>query len=73
MSDIIEHYGKVVVALLGALAAITLTVGVVKTVKSSTAAAVSNLSYTQYVADVNAEPDVVLGDSDEAGDTGDTE
>jgi hypothetical protein len=63
MSDIIEHYGKVVVALVGALAAITLTVAVVKSVKTSTALAVKDLSYSQYV-------EQVTGDELADGDTG---
>jgi len=52
MHDIIEHYGKVVVALAAALAAVLLTVAVVKIVNTKTTSAVENISYEQQVKDV---------------------
>ena len=45
MNDIIEHYGKVVVALAGVLAAVLLTVAVVGIVNTKTTTAVENISY----------------------------
>lgn len=52
MHDIIEHYGKVVVALAAALAAVLLTVAVVKIVNTKTTTAVENISYEQQITDV---------------------
>jgi type II secretory pathway pseudopilin PulG len=49
MHDIIEHYGKVVVALAGVLAAVLLTVAVVSTVTSKTTSAVDNISYEKEI------------------------
>ena len=51
MHDIIEHYGKVIVALAGVLAAVLLTVAVVKIVNSKTTTAVDNISYEQQIQD----------------------
>ena len=51
MHDIIEHYGKVVVALAGVLAAVLLTVAVVSIVNTKTKAAVEGISYEQEVND----------------------
>ena len=51
MHDIIEHYGKVVVALAGVLAAVLLTVAVVSIVNTKTKAAVDNISYEQQTND----------------------
>lgn len=56
MHDIIEHYGKVVVALAGVLAAVLLTVEVVSIVNTKTKKAVDNISYEQQVNDaINGE------------------
>lgn len=56
MHDIIEHYGKVVVALAGVLAAVLLTVAVVSIVNTKTKKAVDNISYEQQVNDaINGE------------------
>lgn len=51
MHDIIEHYGKVIVALAGVLAAVLLTVAVVKIVNTKTTKAVDNISYEQQIQD----------------------
>lgn len=51
MHDIIEHYGKVVVALAGVLAAVLLTVAVVSIVNQKTTTAVDNISYEQQIKD----------------------
>jgi NADH:ubiquinone oxidoreductase subunit 3 (subunit A) len=51
MHDIIEHYGKVVVALAGVLAAVLLTVAVVRIVNTKTTTAVNNISYEQQIND----------------------
>ncbi len=51
MHDIIEHYGKVIVALAGVLAAVLLTVAVVKIVNTKTTTAVDNISYEQQIND----------------------
>ena len=51
MHDIIEHYGKVIVALAGVLAAVLLTVAVVKIVNTKTTTAVDNISYEQQIQD----------------------
>ena len=51
MHDIIEHYGKVIVALAGVLAAVLLTVAVVKIVNPKTTTAVDNISYEQQIQD----------------------
>ena len=57
MSDIIEHYGKVIVALAGVLAAVLLTVAVVGTVNTKTKSAVENLSYEQDIrSEMSKEP-----------------
>lgn len=49
MHDIIEHYGKVVVALAGVLAAVLLTVAVVGIVNTKTKEAVEGISYEQEI------------------------
>ena len=51
MHDIIEHYGKVIVALAGVLAAVLLTVAVVKIENTKTTTAVDNISYEQQIQD----------------------
>ena len=51
MHDIIEHYGKVIVALAGVLAAVLLTVAVVKIVNTKTTTALDNISYEQQIQD----------------------
>ena len=51
MHDIIEHYGKVIVALAGVLAVVLLTVAVVKIVNTKTTTAVDNISYEQQIQD----------------------
>ena len=51
MHDIIEHYGKVIVALAGVLAAVLMTVAVVKIVNTKTTKAVDNISYEQQIQD----------------------
>ena len=51
MHHIIEHYGKVIVALAGVLAAVLLTVAVVKIVNTKTTTAVDNISYEQQIQD----------------------
>ena len=51
MHDIIEHYGKVIVALAGVLAAVLLTVAVVKIANTKTTTAVDNISYEQQIQD----------------------
>ena len=48
MNDIIEHYGKVVVALAGA---VLLTVAVVGIVNTKTTTAVENISYEKQITD----------------------
>lgn len=45
MHDIIEHYGKVIIALAGVLAALLLTTAVVGTVSTKTKSAVNKLEY----------------------------
>ncbi|MBO5459255.1 MAG: hypothetical protein J5981_03285 [Lachnospira sp.] len=55
MHDIIEHYGKVVVALAGVLAAVLLTVAVVSIVNTKTKTAVDNISYEQQINDAISE------------------
>ena len=55
MHDIIEHYGKVIVALAGVLAAVLLTVAVVKIVNTKTTTAVDNISYEQQIQDARSE------------------
>lgn len=54
MHDIIEHYGKVIVALAGVLAAVLLTVAVVKIVNTKTTTAVDNISYEQQIQDATS-------------------
>ena len=51
MNDIIEHYGKVVVALAGVLAAVLLTVAVVGIVNTKTTTAVENISSEKQITD----------------------
>ena len=51
MNDIIEHYGKVVVALAGVLAAVLLTVAVVGIVNTKTTTAVENISCEKQITD----------------------
>ena len=51
MNDIIEHYGKVVVALAGVLAAVLLTVAVVGIVNTKTTTAVENISYEKQITE----------------------
>ena len=51
MHDIIEHYGKVVVALAGVLAAVLLTVAVISIVNTKTKTAVDGISYEKHVND----------------------
>ena len=51
MNDIIEHYGKVVVALAGVLAAVLLTVAVVGIVNTKTTTAVENIYYEKQITD----------------------
>lgn len=51
MNDIIEHYGKVVVALAGVLAAVLLTVAVVGIVNTKTTTTVENISYEKQITD----------------------
>ena len=51
MHDSLEHYGKVIVALAGVLAAVLLTVAVVKIVNTKTTTAVDNISYEQQIQD----------------------
>lgn len=50
MHDIIEHYGKVVIALAGVLAAVLLT-AVVTIVSDRTKGAVSDISYKEHIYD----------------------
>lgn len=49
MHDIIEHYGKVIVALAGVLAAVLITVAVVAIVSKKTTDAVENLEYESQI------------------------
>ena len=49
MHDIIEHYGKVVIALAGVLAAVLLTAAVVTIVSSKTKDAVNEISYKENI------------------------
>ncbi|MGN0317541.1 MAG: hypothetical protein ACI4E1_06325 [Lachnospira sp.] len=51
MHDIIEHYGKVVVALAGVLAAVLLTAAVVTIVSNKTKGAVEGISYEERIFD----------------------
>ena len=51
MHDIIEHYGKVVIALAGVLAAVLLTAAVVTIVSDRTKGAVSDISYKVHIYD----------------------
>ena len=50
MHDIIEHYGKVVIALAGVLA-VLLTAAVVTIVSDRTKGAVSDISYKEHIYD----------------------
>ena len=52
MHDIIEHYGKVIVALAAVMAALILTVAVVKVINNKTTTAVENLSYEKEINSV---------------------
>ena len=56
MHDIIENYGKVVVALAGALAAVMLTVSVVSVVKDKTNDAVGKIAYEERINAAFEEP-----------------
>lgn len=56
MHDIIEHYGKVVVALAGVLAAVLLTVAVVKIVNQKTVDSVENIQYEEQIRDAIEAP-----------------
>ncbi len=49
MHDIIEHYGKVVVALAGVLAAVLLTAAVVTIISDRTKSAVKDVSYKEHI------------------------
>lgn len=49
MQDIIEHYGKVIIALAGILAATLITVAIVKTVNSKTTKAVNSIDYESQI------------------------
>lgn len=51
MQDIIEHYGKVIIALAGILAATLITVAVVRTVSQKTNAAVNDIQYDSQISD----------------------
>lgn len=51
MHDIIEHYGKVVIALAGVLAAVLLTAAVVAIVSDKTKSAVNDISYESQIYD----------------------
>lgn len=51
MQDIIEHYGKVIIALAGILAATLITVAVVATVNKKTNTAVDNIQYDSQISD----------------------
>ena len=49
MHDIIEHYGKVVVALAGVLAALLLTAAVVSIVSGKTTGAIEDIEYESQI------------------------
>ena len=49
MDFIIEHYGKVIVALAGILAGVLITVAVVGIVNTKTTTAVENMTYEQEI------------------------
>lgn len=49
MNEIIEHYGKVIIALAGVLAATLITVAIVAIVNNKTKTAVDNISYEQQI------------------------
>ena len=51
LNNIIEHYGKVVIALAGVLAAVLLTAAVVTIVSDRTKGAVSDISYKEHIYD----------------------
>ena len=51
MHDIIEHYGKVVIAHAPELAAVLLTAAVVTIVSDRTKGAVSDISYKEHIYD----------------------
>ena len=51
LNYIIEHYGKVVIALAGVLAAVLLTAAVVTIVTDRTKGAVSDISYKEHIYD----------------------
>ncbi len=50
MHDIIEHYGKVIVALAGVIAALLLTTAIVGMVTNKTTKAVNGLEYQSEIA-----------------------
>ncbi len=58
MHDIIEHYGKVIVALAGILAAVLLTVAVVGIVNNKTVSAVENIQYEEQIKDAIEAPSI---------------
>lgn len=49
MHDIIEHYGKVIIALAGVLAALLLTASVVTTISTKTKSAVNGIEYESQI------------------------
>ena len=49
MHDIIEHYGKVIIALAGVIAALLLTAAVVTTISHNTKTAVSGIEYETQI------------------------
>ena len=49
LHDIIEHYGKVVVALAGVLAALLLTAAVVTIVSGKTTGAIEDIEYESQI------------------------
>ena len=51
MHDIIEHYGKVAIALAGVFAAVLLTAAVVTIVSDRTKGAVSDIPYKEHIYD----------------------
>lgn len=51
MHDILEHYGKVIVALAGILAAVLITALVVNVIQNKTTSAVSGIDYQEQIDD----------------------
>lgn len=49
MHDIVEHYGKVIIALAGVLAALLLTAAVVTTISNKTKTAVNGIEYETQI------------------------